>query len=298
MEDSDTVFNVSSIESDIDAVKFIEQRRDMLQRVSNLVNSVQRLTASLDTLLSSSGTNASIADKAFGLLDYLDDKQKNLSTGKIEIRLEALDNSVRDQLSNILSSVHESSGIVPSGGAEGVDLEDPLEVVTEFRRKVRLSMAYRLLLTERGADVKPICLDVAPELISGCMKRLEYQEVFYKDKLMSEMKQFHSDVKELLDKPSLSSKLKSALKTAAKQLKEGVAHIKSNKSIEVLPAVLDVTEFMAITDDEGHAIVEEDEPKAEVDSDSKPSKSGFFSTLNKWLSTPDNVSWKDAKNKK
>ena len=106
--------DVSSISSDIDAVRFIEQRREMLQRVLNLVNAVQRLTSSLEVLMYSSGSNAAIADKTFGLLGYLDDQQKNLSTAKIEIRLEALDNGVRDQLSKILASLHDKKNMKKS----------------------------------------------------------------------------------------------------------------------------------------------------------------------------------------
>lgn len=291
-------FDINAINTDIDAVKFIEQRREMLQRVSNLVNAIQRLTSSLDVLMVSTGTNEAVADKTFGLLDYLDDKQKNLSTSKIEIRLEALDISIRDQLSKILSAVHESKGVEVSHLEMASEAPDPLDEVSEFRRKVRLSMAYRLLLVERGMDVQPINLDVAPELISGCMKQLEVQEAFYKDKLLNDMKGFHSDVVTLLKNKALSSKLISALKTAAKQLKLGVQFIKSNKPIEVLPEVLDVSEFLDIKDDEGEVIVHEDAPKEDLDSDAESQKGGFFSTLNTWLSTPGNVSWEQAKKKK
>lgn len=290
-------YDVSKIKNDIEAVKYIEQRRLLLQRVSNLVNAVQKLTSSLNVLWVSTGSNAVIADKTFGLLDYLDDKQKNLSTAKIEIRLEALDNSVRDQLSKILVAVRDAKGLVVTDFDLDEEGLNPLDEVSEFRRKVRLSMAYRLLITERGVEVEPINLDVAPELISNCMKHLEQQEGFYKDKLLNDMTEFHSELQLLTKNKGLSTRLLGALKTASQQIKDGVAAIRLNKPIEVLPEVLDVSDFLDVKDADGQAIVHEDEPTVEVSLDAKDEKAGFFSTLNKWLSTPANVSWEESKKK-
>ena len=297
-ESADSTIGLANINSDIDAVKFIEQRREMLQRISNLMNSVQRLTSSLGLLLATSGTNTNIADKTFGLLDYLDDKQRHLTTSKIEIRLDALDHSVRDQLSEIFSYLHDERKSPIALADNSDDLQDPLRVVSEFRRKVRLSMAYRLLLAERGADVTPIDLDVAPELISNTVKELEYKEAFYKGKLIDDMQTFEQEFTQMLRNKSLSEKVRMLLNNASLQLKQGVVHIKQNKPIDILPDVLDISEFSEIKDDQGNDIIHEELVVDDTNSGSKGSMQGFFGTLNTWLSAPKNVSWKEAKNLK
>jgi len=294
-ESADSTTGLANINSDIDAVKFIEQRREMLRRISNLMNAVQRLTSSLELLLVSSGTNTKIADKTFGLLDYLDDKQRHLISSKIEIRLDALDHRIRDQLSEILSSLDDDRKSPVALTEQSDDIQDPLDVVSEFRRKVRLSMAYRLLLAERGSDVKPIELDVAPELISNTVRQLEYKEAFYKGKLIDDMQAFEQEVTQILRNKRLSEKVRILLKNAAVQLKQGVAFIKQNKSIDILPDVLDVAEFSEIKDDEGNDIIHEEPVVEDTEIGDKGSMQGFFGTLNTWLSAPKNVSWKDAK---
>jgi len=294
-QSADSTIGLANINSDIDAVKFIEQRREMLRRILNLMNAVQRLTSSLELLLVSSGTNTKIADKTFGLLDYLDDKQRHLTSSKIEIRLDALDHRVRDQLSEILSSLDDEgkSSVALAEGSD--DIQDPLDVVSEFRRKVRLSMAYRLLLVERGSEINPIELDVAPELISNTVRQLEYKEAFYKGKLIDDMQTFEQEVTQMLRNKSLSEKVRLLLKNAAVQLKQGVIFIKQNKSIDILPDVLDVAEFSEIKDDEGNDIIHEEPVVEDTEVGDRDSMQGFFGTLNTWLSAPKHVSWKEAK---
>ena len=300
---TDSLWNIVT---DIDAVKFIESRRDMLQRIAGIVNAIQRLTESLDNLMISSGNNPNIADKTFSLLDYLDDKQRHLETGKIEIRIDALDDRIRDQLSKILSSIHADtkSLVVPASGEKPEDdTKNPLEIVTEFRRKVRLSMAYRLLLTERGMDIDPINLDIAPQLISVCLKKLAKEETVFKNKLVKEIVCFRQEISELLKSETLSDKMRQTLKVTLNRLAQNIKYIKSDKPLEVLPEAIDLDEFSAITSETGAPVETTSEADdlrlAPVDESAAaivPAK-GFFNTLNKWISAPIDVSWKESKQK-
>ena len=305
-EEQNPTGSLWNIVTDIDAVKFIESRRDMLQRIAGIVNAIQRLTESLDNLMISSGNNPDLADKTFSLLDYLDDKQRHLETSKIEIRIDALDDRIRDQLSKIISSIHADtkSLVMPASTDQPEDdTKNPLDIVTEFRRIVRLSMAYRLLLTERGMAVDPINLDVAPELIAMSIKKLAKEETVFKNKLVKEIVCFRQEISKLLEAETLSDKMRQALKVTLNRLAQNIKYIKSNKPLEVLPEAIDLDEFSAITsassapaetppETDDLRLTPGDESAASI-----PPAKGFFNTLNKWISTPMDVSWKESKGK-
>lgn len=287
----------------IKLLKSVEQRKVFLEEIAQLVTSLRRLSTSLESIFRKVGADNPLIEKAFDILDIMDSHHQKFSNEKIEFRLESLDFKIRDELSYFLQLVNKA-------GTEGqADLwshprseEDSESVavlykrIDDFKRKMKLSFAYRVLLCERGAGVSQIDLDVAPELISLSIVKLMAKEKQYRDKLIRELSSFHKNVVALLSIKEIPEGFKEVLKFTVHQIKENMQYLKAGKSIEEVP-----TSFESINIDMLENIVVNTLPEKRNDDavenrlDQKEQSNGFFKRVNAWLDAPIDVEWKNIK---
>lgn len=290
----------TSADADVAVLKQIEQQKQVLEQLANIVYAINRLTTSLENLLYMTGSSEKLAQMTFQFTEYLDDKQRKLATSKIEIRLEALDNKIRDELSHILDSINKSTDDWPDSHSDD-PAGNPFAIVGEFRRKVQLAVAYRLLIAERGVEVQPIDLDIAPDLISNSLAALKKNESHFRKQLMFELNEMIEKIIAAERDSAVSEGMAFLLSTAKDTIAKQIRMIKSGKPIESLEQSYDILTMEVEKQEKKPA--PKATAKAKAEKRTAPTapqqsiqKSGFFKTFNAWLSTPSGVSWSEVKN--
>lgn len=288
----------------VEILKDLETRKEIFEEVAQLVMSLHKLSTSLEDIVYDTGQHTAV-DKAHELLESLDDKQRNLSLDKVEFRLEHLDLKIRDDISFFLSLADTSKKtgekdllshpLSEELAEEAADLYAKIE---EFKRKVQLCFAYRVLLCENGYTVKPIDLDLAPELISSALENIKEKELFYQSQLVEKLEDFQNKAKKIIIDGAIPESVRDQLMFAEHQISENLAHLKSGKPISRLPTSFESI-VLKLNNDESAG----DESATKTNSSEADSKdttqqdksTGFMSRAKKWLNSSVDVSWKDTK---
>lgn len=270
----------------IRALKDVQKRREAFEEIAKLLISYNQLSDSLEELVRSTTASNSVSDKAHQLLATLDENQRQMSVDKIEGRLENLDLSIRDDLSFFIDLADPKLKKLPS---EESDLPTKVE---QFKRKVRLSFAYRVLLCEHGEPLTPIELDVAPDLVSTAIGHLKTKEIETQGKLLSELEAFKSLAKSVAAHPEIPEPIRDELMFAEHQISENIAHLNAGQPITTVPSSFESInlDFSIMTLSENLAaagMTEDEEPTETDDEDSNLTRSkSFLQRAKDWLDQP------------
>jgi len=286
----------------INLVKDIEKQKQTLEEIFQLIISLRNLSGSWSDLVSNTGSDNLLMKDAHDLLDSLDDEQLKFSTEKIEFRLENLELKIRDEVSDFLDLV-DSSSTQKQTSLEAVDDCFGGEIVairiSEFKRKVKLSGAYRVLLCERGVLPIPIELDVAPQLISESIDLLNKKANLYQGELLKQFKLFHGNIIKLSESDIMTDNLTGEFNCIIQQVSENIEYLSSGKPVSDIPVSLEAMNFdvrKLIMEKTEEANVEELSQMSEQQSDPvKKQGSKLIKRVNVWLDSPTSTSWKDTK---
>lgn len=290
----------------INLLKELESRKQVFAEVAQLVTSLHKLSTSLESIVYSSETSH-VAEKAHELLSDLDDKQLHLSVEKVELRLEHLDLRIRDDISYFLDLADNSNK-----RSEPDLLSHPLDEklrdeaghlrakIDDFKRKIKLCFAYRVLLCEHGVDVRPIDLDVAPVLISKALDTIKDKEKRYQSVLVVKLREFHKQAKVMAVNESIPEPIRDKLVFSEHQLAANIAHLESGKPISSIPTSFDAIDLNFTQEvtleplPHDHKQAEATTPKSDNAKENDKSK-GFLKRAKNWLDSPVDVSWKETK---
>ena len=267
-------------------LKEVQQRREALEEIAQLLLSYNQLSSSLEELVLSTTGETSVSDKAHELLDSLDGDQRQMSVDKIEMRLENLDLRIRDDLSYFIDLTTEKSLKTLNNDSE----EELPKRVEQFKRKVKLSFSYRVLLCEHGEPVKPIELDVAPEIVKQTVASLRVKESSCQDRLIKELKSFQSLAKSVATHQDIPEAIRDELMFAEHQISENLVHLEAGNTIASIPSSFDSINLdfsiMALSEEfSAVGITQEEEAHQEGDSDLGRSAT-FLQKARQWLDSP------------
>jgi hypothetical protein len=287
----------------VKVLKDLEKKKQVFEEVAQLVNSLHKLSSSLESIVYNSRTSH-VAAKAHEILADLDDKQRNLSIEKVELRLEHLDLRIRDDISYFLNLANKSN--TPDLLSHPLDEELRSDAsalrtkIEDFKRKVKLCFAYRILLCENGVDVEPIELDVAPTLISESLDTIKEKEKRYQSVLVVKLREFHKQAKQMTINELIPESIRDKLMFSEHQLAENIAHLEAGKSISSIPTSFDAidlnfTKYIASPkrENEDHPDNTEEEKPSGL-KEEKQAK-GFLKRAKNWLDSPVDVSWDKTK---
>ena len=275
---------------DTSELEFVQKKLDMFEEVGRIIESTRHLSNSLQSLSKLSETTDSMPVNLLKLVELLSDEQAKLTTPRVEIRLEAIDNKIRDNLSELLVP-----NIVVKYGPG--DLE---KVIKEFKRVIYLAIAFRVLLCERGEDFIPFELDVAPDLLKTHIRMLKNQKSKLTNKLVAEMKEFAQEVAVLQDSAP-TSEMKEVMESVIMAISCNIDHLENGKPFDEIPNSFQSIGIFSSKPEEVKTpevpeVIEEE--IEELDTQLETMESGsFLDNLNDWLSTPTNVSWNQIKKK-
>ncbi len=289
------------------AVALIEKKRGIIEEVADIIRKFQHLTTSLGNLLYAGGPNNPVMERAFEFLDTLEADRRNLPSEKVEMRLEQLENKLRDDLRFFLDLVLRKTG---PGDGGGLPESLPQERIEEFRRRVKLALSYRILLIERGEKLAPFALDVPTEALVKVVKNLRIQEQVCKKRFVHEMQELQKDLQSMAVSKALPAALREHIADMLQGLLANIAHVEGGGSMDNLPLVIEdiaIADVVVATPVPGG--MQSSLPVSEAavsckgqgagvqdceDADGD-AEGGFMSRVGKWLDTPMDVSWDDIK---
>ncbi|WP_157678536.1 hypothetical protein [Oleiphilus messinensis] len=283
--------NLADTQNGVDAVKSIEERRSALEEIARLILNFQRLAASLNNIIAIS-SNDSLSEKAFELLDSLDEKQRALSSDDVEFRLETLENKIRDDVYYFINLKHDAEPYI----AKDIPPDDVLshQRVEEFKRRVKLVLAYRVLLCERGEQVQGFEIDIPVNTLKNYISKLRIQERIYKAKLLKDMKELQIELKGLIKSYSRIPDLKDRLSSMLTGVECNINHIESGKSVASLPMAFDRIDLNQTAEEPEEVPLPVPEVTEDETSESNR-KHGLLDSVNEWLNSPMDVKWKDVR---
>ena len=295
-----------NVASNLERLSFltqVEKQHDLVSEIVEQIQSLQTLSESLVNLFNNTDKLPPSLKKAFHLLDTLDDEQKTLSTNKIELRLEHLEIKIRAEVSNYLELINAIDEL-----SEEADRDEKLKELTsysrvsEFKRKVSLALAYHVLLFERDVPASEFSLDVAPELLSSALKKIESRKTNLKADLVSHFSSLRESIVSFAKKASTSKQMSLALHRLGDDIEVNLLHLKSGKPSEDLPtSILEIDEQiklaseLKISDADNQPSLPDEATRKQTEKLEK--KQGLLGRINVWVSTPDSTKWKDTKKK-
>lgn len=281
----------------------IEKQQAVIKEVLEQIRSLQSLSQSLTSLFNNAGTLSPSITRAFHLLDTLDEEQKTLSTGKVELRLEHLELKIRDEVSyflNLINSIDELNN--NTDRAEKLRLLTSYSRISEFKRKVSLALTYRVLLFERDVSPSEFNLDVAPDLLNTSLNNIEEKREDLKSELKTHFTSLRTNILNFAQKASTSKKMSAALHKVGDAIELNLLHLSSNKPSEDLPSsIVEIEELIKLTAEVDQTTDNDDKEKVNDETlkkkEAQQKKLGLFGRLNLWVNTSDSTTWKDTKKK-
>lgn len=285
-----------------DELRLVRQHKETLQHVIKIARAVARLHKGLQAVLLLGRPTFKIPKHAIRFFDELSADVKQLPAKTLQQDLAAVDRLVRADFDKILAvaldnEVHFPSNMTPSDQGRSHENEVIHRLLDDFRRRAQTAVCLRVILRERGISTAPLTLPVAEEIIQQQIVTLEQKESRYKTKIRNEVSALQRDVDALLSKPTLPDPVKRELQETRAGLQLDMEHIDAGKDLDNLPFPIESVESATPSsieigrpsDIQNAAIPNVPDPAAEA---AVEKKRGFFATLQLWLNTPWQVSWK------
>ena len=307
MESKNKALDASKFDIEtINLVKDIEKQKKILEELFRLIISLKDLSSSLEELFKNLGAENPLVCGAFDLLDTLDDEHLKFSSDKIEYRLENVEFKIRDEISYFLNLVTPPSTNKPLILEAENDLASKKNAVRirEFKRKIKLSFAYRVLLCERNMLPAPVELDVAPELLFKSIELLKKKENQHQSELLKQFKVFSKSIQKLSECSFMTESLLDELLALNQQVSENIKHLSLGKPVSDIPVDLESIDFdvrrlvMEKTKEASRQNIIQRPVKQDATDHVKKEDPGLVGRVNVWLDSPISTSWKDTKNKK
>lgn len=273
----------------------VEKKLGLLEEVVKVIKQFQHLTGTLESLVYASGAHNPLVDKAIEVLEGADVDHTTMTTDKIEFRLENLEFKIQDDLEFFIELVNDK--LQNPASVDEAPLVLPERRIEEFRRRVKLALAYRVVLTERGEALAPFDLGIAVNDISHSLTKLRVQEKVQRKQLIGKMEDLQRDLKCYVQDARLSAELRELFADMLQGLIANIGHVNAGHPVEQMPMPvedLDVAAAMAMS-------CQPDTPEQNSPSQSRSDQTpparrkGFFNRLEVWLDSPMDVSWADTK---
>ena len=271
----------------------IEEKRRVLEQIVDIAKAIDNMQESLESVLILGVSSKEMPEEALHLYSALSDNMRNLPVNKIKEYLENLELIIKGQLDKIL----EFSGLDLSSD-EAVEImyissdddhaKNPLELLEDFRRTAQTAVSLRVLLKKRGVPSHGSTLPVPKEIISKQIEQLDEQEQVQRGKAKSKIMEMKTDLDNMLNNPAYPEEMKKLLRGVQANLDSDLKSIDSGADLGRLSFVVETQEIS--TFDEANI-----EEEIVIEDVAPPKARGLADAASRWLNSPWDVSWDEAK---
>ncbi len=289
------------------SIAIIKEKKLLLKRMVMITRAIERMQDSLKSVLILGQPSTKIPKGMLKYFHILSDKIKKKPTKIIRSYLVKLEDLIKVDLQKIINismldpDVLEDEQAV--GQVAGAYTDEAMDLLNEFKRQAQTAVSLKILLQQRGVYTPGSVVKVPVHLIKGQLKYLAKKEEIQRNKMKEHISDMHTDLKSMLDSDQYSDEMKSVFCEVISGLEDDQKAISDGARIDQLPMSFEVVESgeepRDIISIPNMVVSEAEEYLVGIDQTESTEKAieemGFFRTLFKWLNTPWNVSWHDAK---
>ena len=285
----------------------IHDNRGTLLRVVKITHALERLLHGLQAVLLSRQPASLISQNALSAYEKLSEKTLVLTARQLQLRLELLDKHVLGILERILEIAgieHDVLEQYLTSPHEDVRSDDSKidHLIDDFKRSAQTAVALRILLRERGVTSPPLNFNVPEPVITRQIAQLEQREKQCRRDIETNIEEILQSTRRIVENTQCSNEIRSVAQSVIDNLQRDLKHIKSGKSIEEMPMVVEVVELGGVPpkpktpplpEPVQQIVSESTDSAVSLVRDTAEKNRGFFPRLFRYLTTPISVKWKD-----
>jgi hypothetical protein len=283
----------------------IEQKRQMLEKIVDITRAIESMQESLNAVLVLGVSSQQLPKDALNLYTALSASLRNLPVTKIQQYYANLETLIKRQLGSIMGAA--GSDFYAADDIEIITLsseeeeEDPLAMLDAFKRTAQTAVSLRVLLKKRGVQTAGSALPIEPEAIKQQLSHLETQETHQRGRIKGKIEEMQADLGQMIANPSYPEPMKQMLKEVVANLEQDLVQLARGAPVERLSFLADADDIVAV---QAESMLETEVIEVEeilidtVPAESATRTAGFSRAAARWLNSPWDVSWDEARKEK
>ncbi len=282
----------------------IEQKRQILEKIVDITRAIESMQESLNAVLVMGVPSQDLPKDALNLYSALSGSMRNLPVAKIKQYYANLETLIKKQLSMIMGAA--GSDFSSADNIEFITLssdneeEDPLEMLDSFKRTAQTAVSLRVLLRKRGVQTPGSTIPVEPEVIKQHLSHLETQESQQREKIKGKIEEMQEEIGHMIANPAYPEPMKQMLREVVENLDQDLTQLQKGAPVERLSFVADAEDILSVEEE----VVQEEAVEVEeividaVPAEPAPRPASFSQAAARWLNSPWDVGWDEARKEK
>lgn len=283
-------------------IRLIKQRRKSLDHIIKFTLGISRLQQSLESVLLLKKPTKDIPRDLLKVLGNISDNIANLPSNELLKRLTHIEESIQNDMNNIMSITKQPDTINASSSNQAEDISEKLQLlINDFRRRINTAIVLKLHMRTRGMKVAETTIPITAEELVTQASKLVVEEKKCRTKTKDELQAMNNQMEIILNNEDCPAGMKKYANELQQEINENIEHLNKGKDIEKMPFVIEIIQ-MGESDNSkpnptsSSSQVEENiVPVDDVNTATNDKKISFFSKIQKWLATPWAVKWKNIK---
>jgi DNA-binding FrmR family transcriptional regulator len=276
----------------------LEKKRQILEQIVAITRAIESMQESLNAVLVMGVASKDLPEDALKLYSSLCGSMRNLPVNRIKAYYANLEILVKKQLNRVLN--YSGIDFNDDDQVEFITLssesheQSPVELLDAFKRTAQTAVSLRVLLRKRGVQTPGSVLPANAKTLKQHLSHLEAHEQVQRRRIKEKIEEMKEDVTRMIDNPACPEGMKTMLRDVVGNLDQDLQLLQRGAPVDRLSFVAETEEIVGT--DTGEMVVEEITVE-EIPAVDAPDKGGFSETAIRWLNSPWDVSWDDAKEK-
>ena len=279
-------------------IRLLKQRRKSLDHIIKFTLGINRLQQSLESVLLLKKPTKDIPRDLLKMLGNISDNVANLPSNELMKRLNRIEESIKNDMDKIMGITKQPETIDATNPDQPEDISENLQsLINDFRRRINTAVVLKLHMRTRGIKVTETTIPITAEELVSQVSKLVVEEKKCRTKTKDELQAMNNEMEIILNNENCPEAMTKYAIELQQQINKNIDHINKGKDIEKMPFVVEIIQ-MGQNDKETNNPTKVEEnilPLDDSTNDATGKKLGFFSKINKWMSTPWSVKWKDIK---
>ena len=279
-------------------IRLLKQRRKSLDHIIKFTLGINRLQQSLESVLLLKKPTKDIPRDLLKMLGNISDNVANLPSNELKKRLNRIEESIKNDMDKIMGITKQPETINATNSAQSEDVSENLQsLINDFRRRINTAVVLKLHMRTRGIKVTETTIPITAEELVSQVSKLVVEEKKCRTKTKDELQAMNNEMEIILNNENCPEPMTKYAIELQQQINKNIDHINKGKDIEKMPFVVEIIQMGKNNKVTMRSTEIEENISAVDDTAIKTTrkKLGFFSKINKWMSTPWSVKWKDIK---
>jgi hypothetical protein len=276
----------------------LEKKRQILEQIVDITRAIESMQASLNAVLVMGVASKELPEDALKFYSALSGSMRNLPVNKIKEYYANLEILVKKQLHRVLNysgvDFEDDDQVEFITLSSDSDEQSPVELLEAFKRTAQTAVSLRVLLRKRGVQTPGSALPASTDSLKQHLSHLQQHEEVQRGRIQEKIEEMKEDVSRMIDNPVYPEGMKEMLREVTGNLEQDLQLLQRGAPVDRLSFVADTEEIVAADTQE---MVVEEIIVEDVAVTAEPAKAGFSKSAIRWLNSPWDVTWDEAREK-